>query len=100
MENLQGKGALQGKKLRYNKARRGEVTPQHETTKKTGSKVKATFHDGTIICGVLFPSMLAYDICSDLYKNVSLVASIVGNLIREFIWRMNSVCPWTAETHL
>ena len=42
MKNLWGKGALQCRRLRYNKARRGEATPQCEATKKTRSKVKAT----------------------------------------------------------
>ena len=44
MENLWGKGALQCRRLRYNKARRGEAIPQCKATQKTGPKVKATCH--------------------------------------------------------
>ena len=50
MANLQGKGALQRRRLRYNKAGRGEAIPQCEATKKTGSKVKATCHLWSFVC--------------------------------------------------
>ena len=63
---------------------RDEATPQREATKKMGSKVKATCHLWSFVC-----ILLACDICADLYNKVSFVASTVGNLIREFVWRMN-----------
>ena len=84
MENMWGKGALQCRRLRYNKARRGEATPQRKATKKTGSKVKATWHLWEFCL-----HLLACDIRADLYNNASFVASIVGNLIREFVWHAN-----------
>ena len=33
--------------------------------------------------------LLACDIHADLYSNVSFIAFVVGNLIREFVWHAN-----------
>ena len=40
-ENMWGKGALKCTRPQYNKAGRGQETPQLEATKKTGPKIKA-----------------------------------------------------------
>ena len=49
-ENLQGNGALQHRRVWYNKAESGQKNPQLETTKKVGPKVKATCHMCSVVC--------------------------------------------------
>ena len=95
MENLRGKGALQCRKLRYNKARRGEATPQCEVIKKIGCKVKATCHLWSFVC----IRWLARHSCRPVQQCL-FCCFRCGKPNMAIHVAHELVCSWTAETHL